>query len=76
MAGVPGPGIGLSGFLNSVSDDYILQTLRQGRIGTPMRPFLGAKGVANLTEEDAYDIIAQLRVMGKEAGSGQIKGTN
>ena len=76
MAGVPGPGIGLPGFLNSVSDDYILQTLRQGRIGTPMKPFLGAKGVANLTEEDAFDIIAQLRVMGKGTGRGHLKGTN
>ena len=71
LAGVPGPGIGLSGFLKSVSDDYILQTLRQGRIGTPMKPFLGAKGIANLTVEDAHDIIAQLRVMGKGTGSGQ-----
>ena len=71
LAGVSGPGIGLSGFLESVSDDYILQTLRQGRIGTPMKPFLGAKGIANLTVEDAHDIIAQLRVMGKGNGSGQ-----
>jgi hypothetical protein len=36
-----------------------------------MKPFLGAKGIANLTVEDAHDIIAQLRVMGKGNGSGQ-----
>ena len=69
--GVPGPGIGLAGFLSTVSDDYILQTIRHGRVGTPMRSFIGAKGVANLSTEDAHDIIAHLRVMGKESGTSQ-----
>jgi len=71
LAGVPGPGIGLPGFLDTVSDDYIFQTLKHGRIGTPMRSFIGARGIANLTRQDAYDIIAQLRVMGKNHGGGQ-----
>jgi len=71
MAGVPGPGIGLPGFLDVASDDYILKTIQHGRVGTPMRSFIGARGIANLTEEDAYDIIAQLRVMGKNHGGGQ-----
>jgi cytochrome c oxidase cbb3-type subunit 3 len=63
-AGVPGTGIGLPGFLNVASDDYILQTLKRGRIGTPMQPFIGARGLANLTESDAHDIIAHLRYLG------------
>ncbi len=59
--GGAGPGIGLSGFLGAVSDDYILQTLKQGRINTAMRPFMGARGLANLNEQDAHDIIAYMR---------------
>lgn len=61
IAGGPGSGIGLKGFLDAASDDYIFQTLKLGRSGTPMRPFIGATGLANLSEEDAYDIIAYLR---------------
>ena len=60
-AGGSGPGIGLPGFLLLVSDDYIFQTVKHGRLGTPMRPFMGANGLANLTEDDVYDIIAHLR---------------
>ena len=61
--GVPGPGIGLPGFLNVASDDYIFQTLKHGRVGTPMKSFLGARGLANLADQDAYDLIAHLRVL-------------
>ena len=60
-AGGSGPAIGLEGFLSVASDDYIFQTLRHGRAGTAMRPFLGARGLANLNEQDAFDIIAYLR---------------
>lgn len=60
-AGGSGPGIGLPGFLNAASDDYIYQTLKRGRIGTAMRPFLGPTGIANLSEEDVADIVAHLR---------------
>jgi len=67
-AGGPGTGIGLPGFLEVASDDYILQTLRLGRLGTPMRPFMGAKGVANLSKQEVYDIIAHLRELGKTYG--------
>lgn len=63
--GVPGTGIGLPGFLSVASDDYILKTLKHGRRGTPMRPFLGAKGLANLSEQDAHDIITHLRYLGE-----------
>lgn len=65
--GGAGPGIGLSGFLGAVSDDYILQTLNQGRINTAMRPFIGARGLANLSEQDAFDIIAYMRSLGAGA---------
>ena len=63
LSGGPGTAIGLSGFLDSASDDYIFQTLKVGRIGTPMRAFIGARGLANLSEQEAYDIIAYLRTL-------------
>ena len=59
--GVPGPGIGLPGFLGVASDDFIFQTLKHGRIRTPMKPFIGDRGVANLSVEEASDIITYLR---------------
>ncbi|MGI9242821.1 MAG: c-type cytochrome [Verrucomicrobiales bacterium] len=65
IAGGPGTAIGLSGFLDSASDDYIFQTLKLGRAGTPMRPFMGARGLANLSEQEAFDVIAYLRTLNK-----------
>lgn len=64
--GGAGPGIGLPGFLGSASDDYIFQTLKLGRINTAMRPFLGASGLANLSEQDAYDIISYMRSLSSQ----------
>jgi mono/diheme cytochrome c family protein len=61
MAGGSGPGIGLKGFLDAASDDYIFQTVKHGRIGTAMRSFLGNEGLANLKEQEVFDIIAFLR---------------
>jgi cytochrome c oxidase subunit 2 len=61
MAGGSGPGIGLPGFLSVACDDYIFQTIKHGRIGTPMMPFMGAKGLASLTESEVGDIISFLR---------------
>jgi len=60
-AGGPGPAIGLPGFLSVASDDYIYHTVKLGRIGTAMKPFLGARGVANLSDQDVFDIISYLR---------------
>ena len=60
-AGGSGPGIGLAGFLDTASDDYIFQTVKYGRLGTAMKGFIGAEGLANLSEEDVGDIIAHLR---------------
>ena len=68
-AGGSGPGIGLPGFLLLVSDDYIFQTVKHGRLGTPMRPFMGANGLANLTENDVHDIIAHLRSLTPQTAS-------
>ncbi len=61
MAGVAGPAIGLKGFLEVASDDYIMQTVKRGRVGTAMKSFIGAAGVANLSEEDIHDVISHLR---------------
>lgn len=61
MAGVAGPAIGLSGFLSVASDDYIMQTVKRGRVGTAMKPFIGAEGLANLSEEDIHNVISHLR---------------
>ena len=60
-AGGSGPAIGLPGFLMVASDDYIYQTVKHGRIGTAMKPFIGARGVANLNDQDVFDIISYLR---------------
>jgi len=64
VAGGSGPGIGTPGFLNVASDGYILATLQHGRLGTPMRPFIGPTGLANLTQEEVGDIIVWLRKKG------------
>jgi len=69
VAGGAGPAIGLSGFLNAASDDYIYQTLKLGRIGTAMKPFIGAAGLANLNDQDAHDIIAYLRSLNNTASN-------
>ena len=61
IMGGSGPGIGLPGFLNTVPDDYIFKTVKYGRTGTPMRPFIGSRGLAYLNEADVHDIIAFLR---------------
>ena len=61
VTGVAGPAIGMAGFLNTSSDDYIFQTVKQGRAGTAMKPFMGPEGVANLNKEDVADIISYLR---------------
>ncbi len=65
-AGGSGPGIGLHGFLNAASDDYIFQTVKRGRIGTAMKPFMGAEGIANLAKDDVHDIIVYLRSLNQK----------
>ena len=60
-SGGSGPGIGLPSFLAAVSDDYIFQTVKHGRTGTPMRPFIGPQGLARLEDQDVHNIINFLR---------------
>ena len=59
--GGSGPAIGLPSFLAAASDDYIYKTVKHGRTGTPMRPFIGPQGLAQLQDQDVFDIIAFLR---------------
>lgn len=60
-SGGSGPGIGLKGFLSVASDDYIFQTVKIGRIGTAMRSFSQAEGLAHLADQDIKDVIVYLR---------------
>jgi len=60
-AGGSGPGIGLASFLEVASDDFIFKTVKYGRVGTPMKSFIGQEGVANLSEQDIHNVIAYLR---------------
>jgi len=64
FAGVPGTGIGNASFVSAVPDDYMKQTLLIGRVGTAMKSFDGAKGVANLTNNEMDDVVAFLRTKG------------
>ena len=61
LAGGAGPAIGLPGFLDVASDDYISKTVKHGRLGTAMRGFDGARGLANLNDQEIDDIIVWLR---------------
>ncbi len=72
-AGGSGPGIGLAGFLSVASDDFIMQTVKHGRAGTAMLPFVGAKGLANLTEGDVGDVIAYLRTLPGKPKIAEVK---
>ncbi len=60
-AGVAGPAIGKSGFLNKVSDGFIRETIKNGRSNTRMRGFSGPAGLANLRDSEIDDVIAFLR---------------
>ncbi|PCJ18567.1 MAG: hypothetical protein COB02_10535 [Candidatus Cloacimonadota bacterium] len=73
ISGGPGTGIGLKGFLDTVSDDYIYKTLEHGRSGTAMRPFIGAKGLSNLSKQEAEDVIVFLRGINDEKSAKQNK---
>lgn len=59
--GGPGTAIGLSGFLNVASDDYIKKTIQVGRAGTAMKPFGHGRGLARINDEEINDIVAYLR---------------
>ncbi len=65
-AGGSGTAIAKIGFLSKASDGFIRATIQQGRAGTPMRTFVGASGLARLSNQEIDGIIAYLRsVQGK-----------
>ena len=66
VTGVAGPAIGMAGFLDIASDDYIFQTVKHGRAGTAMKPIMGPEGVANLDKDDVADIISYLRSLNQK----------
>ena len=64
-AGGTGTAIGLSGFLNKVSDGFIRETIKKGRSNTRMRAFQGVEALADLTDREIDDIIVYLRGLAK-----------
>lgn len=59
--GGSGLAIGLTGFLNVASDDFIEKTIKQGRAGTAMKPFGHGNGLANLQDSEIDNIVSYLR---------------
>lgn len=59
--GGSGLAIGLSGFLDAASDDFIMKTIQQGRTGTAMKPFGHGRGLANISEKEIKNIVSYLR---------------
>jgi cytochrome c oxidase cbb3-type subunit 3 len=64
-AGGTGTAIGLSGFLDKVSDGFIRETIKYGRSNTRMLAFQGPAGLANLSDQEVDDIIVYLRSLAK-----------
>jgi cytochrome c oxidase cbb3-type subunit 3 len=62
-AGGSGTAIGLSGFLSTVSDGFIRETVKTGRSNTRMRSFSGPAAIANLSNGQIDDIISYLRTL-------------
>lgn len=62
-SGGTGTAIGKAGFLNTVSDGFIRETVRHGRSNTRMRGLQGPAGLANLTDREIDDIITYMRTV-------------
>lgn len=60
-AGGSGTAIGKVGFLSKASDGFIRATIESGRSSTPMHGFIGASGLAHLTDQEIDGIVAYLR---------------
>ncbi len=60
-AGGSAPALNNPGFLHVASDPYIKKTLEVGRPGTAMRSFLGAPGLANLSDQELNHVVAYIR---------------
>ena len=65
FAGGTGTAIGLSGFLDKVSDGFIRETVKFGRSNTRMLAFQGPTALANLSDQEIDDIIVYLRGLGQ-----------
>jgi cytochrome c oxidase cbb3-type subunit 3 len=61
-----GTAIGLSSFLDKVSDGFIRETIKVGRSNTRMLAFQGPAALANLTDNEIDDIIVYLRTQVKK----------
>ncbi len=64
-SGGTGTAIGLSGFLNKVTDGFIRETIKKGRSNTRMKGFQGPAAMANLSDQEIDDIIVYLRQLAK-----------
>lgn len=64
-AGGTGTAIGKRGFLDTVSDGFIRETIKHGRSNTDMRGFSDAAGLAHLTPDEINDVIAYMRTLDK-----------
>ncbi|MBF0447609.1 MAG: c-type cytochrome [Magnetococcales bacterium] len=62
-SGGTGTAIGKAGFLSTVSDGFLRETIRSGRSNTRMRGLQGPAGLANLTDREIDDIITYLRTV-------------
>lgn len=62
-SGGAGTAIGKKGFLDTVSDGFLRETIRSGRSNTRMLGFQGSDGLANLSDKEIDDIITYLRTV-------------
>ncbi|HIP69676.1 MAG TPA: c-type cytochrome [Chromatiales bacterium] len=65
-SGGTGTAIGKAGFLGSVSDGFIRETIKKGRSNTRMLGFQGPEALANLSDSEIDDIIVYLRNLSKQ----------
>jgi len=62
--GLIGPAIGNHDFLNAVSDQFLRESIRYGRMGTAMRSNLkGTGSFASFSEHEIEEIIAYMRTL-------------
>jgi len=61
------PEVGNPVFQQAATDEFILRTIRNGRIGTAMPAFQRTDGPA-LSNQDIADVLAYLRTLGEARG--------
>jgi mono/diheme cytochrome c family protein len=65
------PEIGNPVFQRAATDDFIVRTIRNGRIGTAM-PAFQRKEAPALSDQDIADVLAYLRTLGEPRGQKAI----